>query len=124
MRRSRDSLVGMVNSGHLAPVKVVVSGVGKTFDGPVVLTDVDLSVEPGEIVALLGPSGCGKTTLLRSIAGLESVDSGEISREHFENYLKLRKESEFYQMSPAEKRKKDRDFSRYIKSAKRDLKDN
>jgi iron(III) transport system ATP-binding protein len=78
VRRSRDSLVGMVNSGHLAPVKVVVSGVGKTFDGPVVLTDVDLSVEPGEIVALLGPSGCGKTTLLRSIAGLESVDSGEI----------------------------------------------
>ena len=54
---------------------------------------------------------------------LEAVHSGEISQEHFENYLKLRKESEFYQMSYAEKRKKDRDFGRYIKSAKQDLKD-
>ncbi|MCC7201590.1 MAG: ribosome small subunit-dependent GTPase A [Nitrospirae bacterium] len=53
---------------------------------------------------------------------LEAVRSGEISRKHFENYLKLRKESEFYQMSYAEKRKKDRDFGRYIKSAKKDLK--
>ena len=56
-------------------------------------------------------------------AVLEAVHSGEISREHFENYLKLREESEFYQMSYAEKRKKDRDFGRYIKSAKKDLKD-
>lgn len=56
-------------------------------------------------------------------AVLESVHSGEISQEHYENYLKLRKESEFYQMSYAENRKKDRDFGRYIKSAKKDLKD-
>jgi ribosome biogenesis GTPase len=56
-------------------------------------------------------------------AVLEAVDSGAISREHFENYLKLRKESEFHGMSRAERRKKDRDFGRYIKSAKRDLKD-
>jgi ribosome biogenesis GTPase len=56
-------------------------------------------------------------------AVLEAVHSGEISQEHFENYLKLREESKFYQMSYAEKRKKDRDFGRYIKSAKKDLKD-
>ncbi len=56
-------------------------------------------------------------------AVLEAVNSGEISREHFENYLKLSKESEFYQMSHVEKRKKDRDFGKYIKSAKKDLKD-
>jgi len=56
-------------------------------------------------------------------AVLEAVHSGEMSREHFENYLKLREESEFHQMSYAEKRKKDRDFGRYIKSAKKDLKD-
>lgn len=56
-------------------------------------------------------------------AVLEAVQSGEISQEHFENYLKLKKESGFYQMSYAEKRKKDRDFGRYIKSAKEDLKD-
>ena len=56
-------------------------------------------------------------------AVLEAVESGEISRAHVENYLKLRKESEFYRMSHAERRKKDRDFGRFIKSAKRDLRD-
>jgi len=39
---------------------------------------VSLDVLPGEFVVLLGPSGCGKTTLLRSIAGLEEPDAGEI----------------------------------------------
>ena len=56
-------------------------------------------------------------------AVLEALRSGEIVQEHYENYLKLREESEFHQMSYAEKRKKDRDFGRYIKSAKKDLKD-
>jgi ribosome biogenesis GTPase / thiamine phosphate phosphatase len=51
----------------------------------------------------------------------EAVDSGDISQKQYDNYIKLRKESEFHQMSYAEKRKKDRDFGRYIKSAKRDL---
>jgi iron(III) transport system ATP-binding protein len=40
--------------------------------------NVDLVVESGEFFTLLGPSGCGKTTTLRSIAGLETPDSGEI----------------------------------------------
>lgn len=39
---------------------------------------VSLDVAPGEFVVLLGPSGCGKTTLLRTIAGLERADAGEI----------------------------------------------
>lgn len=52
-------------------------------------------------------------------AVLEAVNSGEISQEHHENYLKLREESNFYQMSYAEKRKKDRDFGRFIKSVKK-----
>jgi len=55
-------------------------------------------------------------------AVLEAVKSGEISQEHYENYTKLREESEFYQMSYVEKRRKERDFGRYIKSAKKDLK--
>ena len=51
----------------------------------------------------------------------KAVDSGEISRERYDNYASLRAESEFYQMSYAEKRKKDREFGRFIKSVKKDL---
>ncbi len=47
--------------------------------GPVeVLNDINLEIEEGEFVVLVGPSGCGKSTLLRSIAGLESINSGTI----------------------------------------------
>lgn len=55
-------------------------------------------------------------------AVLGAVDSGDLRREHVDNYLKLREESDFHQMSHAEKRKKDREFGRYLKSAKTDLK--
>lgn len=51
----------------------------------------------------------------------EALNSGDISQKHYDNYIKLREESEFHHMSYVEKRKKDRDFGRYIKSVKRDL---
>ncbi len=51
-----------------------------TADGPIeALSDVDLSVRPGEFVSFIGPSGCGKTTLLRVIADLEQPTAGQIS---------------------------------------------
>ena len=51
----------------------------KTFPGGVVaVDDVSLDIEEGEYVTLLGPSGCGKTTVLRTVAGFESPDSGSI----------------------------------------------
>lgn len=52
-----------------------------------------------------------------------AVDSGEIGAESLESFLKLREESEFNDMSYAEKRKKDRDFGRFLKSVKKDLRD-
>jgi ribosome biogenesis GTPase len=54
-------------------------------------------------------------------AVLEALNSGALSQEHYDNYIKLRGESEFYEMSTVEKRKKDRDFGRFIKSVKKDL---
>lgn len=70
-------------------------------------------------------SGCrfGDCTHTREpgCAVLAAVEAGEIGAEHHENYLKLRKESEFYGLSYAERRKKDRDFGRFIKSVKKQL---
>jgi multiple sugar transport system ATP-binding protein len=50
----------------------------KRFGGVTALDRVNLSIEEGNFLVLLGPSGCGKTTLLRSLAGFERPDEGEI----------------------------------------------
>ncbi len=50
----------------------------KYFGSNHVIRKLNLHIRHGEFVVLLGPSGCGKTTTLRAIAGLESIDSGEI----------------------------------------------
>lgn len=55
-------------------------------------------------------------------AVLKAIESGKINADHYDNFLKLRSESEYYQASYAEKREKDKEFGRYIKSAKKDLK--
>jgi ribosome biogenesis GTPase len=55
-------------------------------------------------------------------AVLTAITQGELSEERYSNYMKLRKESEHYEMSHLEKRKKDRAFGRFIKTAKKNMK--
>lgn len=57
---------------------VKIKDLHKRFGNLEVLKGVDLDIADGEFVSFLGPSGCGKTTLLRSIAGLEDVNSGDV----------------------------------------------
>jgi multiple sugar transport system ATP-binding protein len=59
--------------------RVELRGVRKVYPTGVTAVDgIDLSVDDGEVVVLLGPTGCGKTTVLRLIAGLETLTDGEI----------------------------------------------
>ena len=55
--------------------------VTKIFGGLHANSDIDFSIDEGEIVAIIGPSGSGKSTLLRCINGLNTITSGEIDLE-------------------------------------------
>ncbi|MBV9636828.1 MAG: ATP-binding cassette domain-containing protein, partial [Methylobacteriaceae bacterium] len=57
---------------------VSLHAVVKSFGLVRVIQDVDLEIADGEFVVLVGPSGCGKSTLLRMIAGLETINKGEV----------------------------------------------
>jgi putative ABC transport system ATP-binding protein len=63
------------------PAIVEAKQVFKTYGGKVAvpaLNGVDLTVETGEMVAIMGPSGCGKTTMLNCLSGLDRFDRGEV----------------------------------------------
>jgi multiple sugar transport system ATP-binding protein len=58
--------------------KLVLKNISKRFGKVVAVNNAELEIEDQEFIVLVGPSGCGKTTTLRMVAGLETVDEGEI----------------------------------------------
>ncbi len=63
---------------------VIIKDAVKKYGDFIALNEVNLQIQPGEFFTLLGPSGCGKTTLLRMIAGFNSIDGGAI---YFDNTI-------------------------------------
>ncbi len=59
-------------------VEVRLEGLRREYGAVTALDGLDLTIKPGEFIALLGPSGCGKTTALRLLAGLEDADGGRV----------------------------------------------
>ncbi len=57
---------------------VVVSDVSKSFGKKLVLNNINLNINKGQIYGLIGPSGSGKTTLVKMIVGMEAPDKGTI----------------------------------------------
>jgi ABC-2 type transport system ATP-binding protein len=77
--------------------QLTVAGISKSIGASQLLQDVSFSLVPGEILGLIGPNGAGKTTLLETLAGLLTVDSGNILFNNQKISLAKRKQYLWYQ---------------------------
>ena len=68
----------VARSSDRQPVAVEIKGLAKTYGLQRVLVDINLTVKPGEVFAIMGPSGSGKSVLLRQIAGLDLPTAGTV----------------------------------------------
>ena len=59
-------------------MRIQVENVSKSIQGKSILSNISLTIEPGQSLALIGPNGCGKSTLLRVIAGLLPAGAGQV----------------------------------------------
>ena len=57
---------------------VDLQNISKSFDGELIIDDLNLYIRENEFLTLLGPSGCGKTTTLRILGGFETPDTGKV----------------------------------------------
>ena len=70
-----------VGGQTLTGERIALSGVHKTYTAgeKPVLQDINLEIQPGELISLVGPSGCGKSTLLKSLAGRIDCEAGQVT---------------------------------------------
>src|SRR2546426_6111095 len=71
-------MTAAAGTGGRTGVEVRLEDLRRRYAGVTALDGLNLTMAPGELVALLGPSGCGKTTALRLLAGLEEADGGRV----------------------------------------------
>ena len=75
MTQNDDFKIEIRGIGRTFPLNTLNSSASREFTA---LADINLTVQKGELLAIVGPSGCGKSTLLDILAGLSTATSGEI----------------------------------------------